>query len=137
MNNEIKLLREKTKMTQRQFANTFNIPLSTLRKWEQGESNPAPYLVKLISRLININNSDLQLIKSNTRDYYYDSINNIVYDSYSNGIKIKYDLNKINKHNICIYLDKLFDKYYIIQDSFNKDCEYDLKEDIIWNVRTK
>lgn len=137
MNNEIKLLREKTKMTQRQFANTFNIPLSTLRKWEQGESNPAPYLVKLISRLININNSDLQLIKSNTRDYYYDSINNIVYDSYSNGVKIKYDLNKINKHNICIYLDKLFDKYYIIQDSFNKDCEYDLKEDIIWNVRTK
>lgn len=137
MKNEIKLLREKTKMTQRQFANTFNIPLSTLRKWEQGESNPAPYLVKLISRLININNSDLQLIKSNTRDYYYDSINNIVYDSYSNGIKIKYDLNKINKHNICIYLDKLFDKYYIIQDSFNKDCEYDLKEDIIWNVRTK
>lgn len=137
MNNEIKLLREKTKMTQRQFANTFNIPLSTLRKWEQGESNPAPYLVKLISKLININNSDLQLIKSNTRDYYYDSINNIVYDSYSNGIKIKYDLNKINKHNICIYLDKLFDKYYIIQDSFNKDCEYDLKEDIIWNVRTK
>lgn len=137
MNNEIKLLREKTKMTQRQFANTFNIPLSTLRKWEQGESNPAPYLVKLISKLININNSDLQLIKSNTRDYYYDSINNIVYDSYSNGVKIKYDLNKINKHNICIYLDKLFDKYYIIQDSFNKDCEYDLKEDIIWNVRTK
>lgn len=137
MKNEIKLLREKTKMTQRQFANTFNIPLSTLKKWEQGESNPAPYLVKLISRLININNSDLQLIKSNTRDYYYDSINNIVYDSYSNGIKIKYDLNKINKHNICIYLDKLFDKYYIIQDSFNKDCEYDLKEDIIWNVRTK
>ena len=137
MKNEIKLLREKTKMTQRQFANTFNIPLSTLRKWEQGESNPAPYLVKLISKLININNSDLQLIKSNTRDYYYDSINNIVYDSYSNGVKIKYDLNKINKHNICIYLDKLFDKYYIIQDSFNKDCEYDLKEDIIWNVRTK
>lgn len=135
MINDIKTLREKTKMSQSQFANAFEIPLSTLRKWEQGESNPAEYTLKLIAKAISIDNPDFELIKGNDRDYYYDPINNIVYDSLSNGVKIKHDLHTIKKQNLPIYLDKLFNDYYIIQDTFNDDCDYDLKEDIIWSVR--
>ena len=135
MKNEFKLLREKTKMSQKQFADVFEIPLSTLRKWEQGESNPPIYIYKMISKLINIDNPNLVLIKGNNRDYYYDQIDSCVYDNLSNCIKIKQDLSKIKKDNLPIYLDRLFDDFYIIQNSFDEDCIYDLKEDIIWSVR--
>lgn len=135
MKNEFKLLREKTKMSQKQFADVFEIPLSTLRKWEQGESNPPTYIYKMISKLINIDNPNLVLIKGNNRDYYYDQIDSCVYDNLSNCIKIKQDLSKIKKDNLPIYLDRLFDDFYIIQNSFDEDCIYDLKEDIIWSVR--
>ena len=135
MKNEFKLLREKTKMSQKQFADVFEIPLSTLRKWEQGESNPPTYIYKMISKLINIDNPNLVLIKGNNRDYYYDQIGSFVYDNLSNCIKIKQDLSKIKKDNLPIYLDRLFDDFYIIQNSFDEDCIYDLKEDIIWSVR--
>lgn len=135
MKNEFKLLREKTKMSQKQFADVFEIPLSTLRKWEQGESNPPTYIYKMISKLINIDNPNLVLIKGNNRDYYYDQIDSCVYDNLSNCIKIRQDLSKIKKDNLPIYLDRLFDDFYIIQNSFDEDCIYDLKEDIIWSVR--
>ena len=46
---EIKELRNKTGMSQREFASQYGIPLSTLRKWEQGEAKPAPYIVNLIA----------------------------------------------------------------------------------------
>ena len=122
-------------MSQKQFADVFEIPLSTLRKWEQGESNPPTYIYKMISKLINIDNPNLVLIKGNNRDYYYDQIDSCVYDNLSNCIKIKQDLSKIKKDNLPIYLDRLFDDFYIIQNSFDEDCIYDLKEDIIWSVR--
>lgn len=135
MNKEIKELRQKSNMTQKQFAEAFDIPISTLRKWEQGESNPPAYIVKLIKRLIKISNNDLKLIKSKNRDYYYDDVNNIIYDSLSNGIKIKYDLSLIKPQNLPIYLDQLFDNFYTIQNGFDNDCYYDQKEDIIWSSK--
>jgi len=46
---DIKELRNKTGMSQREFAAQYGIPLSTLRKWEQGEAKPATYVVNLIS----------------------------------------------------------------------------------------
>lgn len=46
---DIKELRNKTGMSQREFAAQYGIPLSTLRKWEQGEAKPATYVVNLIA----------------------------------------------------------------------------------------
>ena len=43
---DIKELRDSTGMTQKEFASKYGIPISTLRKWEQGESSPAPYDIK-------------------------------------------------------------------------------------------
>lgn len=45
---EIKELRKKKKMTQKEFADCFNIPLRTIQKWEQHDSEPLPYLISLI-----------------------------------------------------------------------------------------
>ena len=49
MNLEIKELRKRTGLSQREFASSYGIPLSTLRKWEQGDAKPAPYIVSLIA----------------------------------------------------------------------------------------
>ncbi len=46
---EIRELRNKTGLSQREFAKRYGIPLSTLRKWEQGDAKPAPYIVSLIA----------------------------------------------------------------------------------------
>lgn len=50
MSFDIKELRESTGMTQKLFAETYGIPVSTLRKWEQKEASPAPYVVNLLAR---------------------------------------------------------------------------------------
>lgn len=45
-------IRKKTNMTQKQFSESFQIPLSTLRQWEQGKrlpQGPAQTLLKIIA----------------------------------------------------------------------------------------
>lgn len=45
-------IRKKTKMTQEEFSQYFQIPLSTLRQWEQGKrlpQGPAQALLKIIA----------------------------------------------------------------------------------------
>ncbi len=37
---DVKLIRQKLKMTQGQFSDLFGFPLATLRDWEQGRSRP-------------------------------------------------------------------------------------------------
>ena len=44
----IKELRLSTRMTQREFAGYFNIPLRTIENWETGKRNPPEYVVELI-----------------------------------------------------------------------------------------
>ena len=46
--NDIKSLRKTTGMTQREFAEYFNIPLRTLQGWESGRFAPPPYLIPLL-----------------------------------------------------------------------------------------
>ena len=58
----IKELRESTGLTQKKFAAMYGIPLSTLRKWEQGEASPAPYVVNLIARTLPATDSGLKKI---------------------------------------------------------------------------
>lgn len=50
---DVKAVREKTGLSQREFSATFRIPLSTLRKWEQHErepTGPARVLLHVIDR---------------------------------------------------------------------------------------
>lgn len=44
----IKEMRTKTKMTQTQFGNYFNIPMRTIQNWETKKSNCPKYIEQLI-----------------------------------------------------------------------------------------
>jgi len=49
---DVAKIRKQTKMTQKEFAESFLIPLSTLRQWEQGQrvpQGPAQALLKIIA----------------------------------------------------------------------------------------
>lgn len=50
--NNIKELREKTGLSQRQFAEKFSISIKTLQNWEQGYRNPPPYVPNLIEKVL-------------------------------------------------------------------------------------
>lgn len=45
---DIKKLRIRTGMTQKEFAKYFNIPKRTIENWEGGQRTPPPYVVELI-----------------------------------------------------------------------------------------
>lgn len=49
---DVAKIRKKTKMTQKEFSESFSIPLPTLRQWEQGKrvpQGPAQALLKIIN----------------------------------------------------------------------------------------
>lgn len=52
MKNEIKLLREKTGLSQSEFATKYHISLKTVQNWEQGFRKPPEYAVYLLSQVI-------------------------------------------------------------------------------------
>ena len=129
----IRELRDATGMTQKEFANTYGIPLSTLRKWEQGEASPAPYVIELLARTIpSIEKTLMQIAGSDGSVYYYDKSRRVVLDARGNAIRVQENLEKIKMQNLSIYLQDLFEGFYEIQAKFNRDCQYDMKEDIIW-----
>lgn len=51
---KIKELRNKTKLSQSEFAEKFGIPVRTLQKWEQDAADPLPYLMSLIQGEISL-----------------------------------------------------------------------------------
>lgn len=50
----IKELREKTGLSQSQFARYYDIPVKSLQKWEQGARVPPPYVEKLLMYAIRL-----------------------------------------------------------------------------------
>jgi len=52
MENEIKLLREKTGLSQSEFAKKYHISVKTVQNWEQGFRKPPEYAVYLLSQVI-------------------------------------------------------------------------------------
>ena len=123
---DIKELRDSTGMTQKEFASRYGIPISTLRKWEQGESSPAPYVAALLARTLPDTEFSLKRIK--TRDgktYYYNPVKKEVSDVKGNRITIQ--------QNLALYLEDLFEGFYRLQDKFDRDCRYDKEEDILWS----
>ena len=129
----IKELRDMTGMTQKAFADLYGIPLSTLRKWEQGEASPAPYVLKLIARTLPSTQTSLQKIQGNNDNvYYYDNNKQTVADAKGNTIMIQENLEGVKKQNLALYLQELFEAFYEIQDKFDRDCRFDKEDDIIW-----
>lgn len=130
---EIRELRDSTGMSQAEFAKTYGIPISTLRKWEQGDSAPAPYVVRLLARAIPSTDTLLKKIKGrNGIFYYYDKTQKCVSDMKGNKIFIQEDLEGVKEQNLVLYLQDLFESFYEIQQKFNQDCKYDKEEDILW-----
>ncbi len=48
----IKEIRAKTHLSQTQFADYFNIPVNSLRKWERNGATPPPYVVEMVDRIL-------------------------------------------------------------------------------------
>lgn len=131
---DIKEMRILTGLTQKEFALKYDIPLGTLRRWEYGESKPAPYLLKLIALQLPTPMAELEKIDgTNGRSYFYDKNKKIIIDNMGTYIKIKEDISGVNKDNLILYLNDLFDSYYAIVDKFNLDCKYDKIENIVWS----
>ena len=129
----IRDLRDSTGLTQAEFAQQFDIPLSTLRKWEQGEAKPAPYLLTLLAKALPVSDSSLEKITGNNGCvYYYDKARNLVIDMKGNQVAIQESLEGVKKQNLIIYLEDLFEGFYDIQEKFNRDLKYDKEEDILW-----
>lgn len=57
--NEIKNIRAKSKLTQKNFANKYNIPLKTIQKWECNGSTPPEYIPALIDKVYFLENTEL------------------------------------------------------------------------------
>lgn len=131
---DIRELRDSTKMTQKEFAHYYDIPLSTLRKWEQGKASPPNYVIKMIAKSLPA--KDPVLIKiGNEKEYFYvDNIKNAVEDRFGNYIPVKADLSKVKQQNLFIYIKDLFDSYYEMLDRFERDCRYDEEEEILWSI---
>ena len=51
---QIKELREKSGMSQREFAEYFGIPIRTIQCWEIGQRKPPDYIPKLLERIWNL-----------------------------------------------------------------------------------
>lgn len=136
MENIVKELRAKTKKSQREFANTYKIPLSTLKKWEQNESKPAPYFLYLLSNDID-NKNHLIEITDMEHSYYYDDINGKIYNKEGDCIKIECDVLKANKNNLMLYLSELNEQITYIKNDFNLKCTLDRKENIVWRSMKK
>ncbi len=133
MTGNIKEIRKKTRMTQKEFASSYGIPLSTLRKWEQGEAAPPDYVVTLIAKSAPVVDNALEEIRGrNGEVYYYDGFRRRVSDAQGNWIAVKEDLEGICEQNLSLYVTELFDAFHEIQERFDRDCRYDKKEDILW-----
>ena len=134
MNYRIRELRDMTGLSQRDFAAKYDIPLSTLRKWEQGNATPAPYVVRLIAATLPGTDSTRIEIKGNEGNIYlYDKNRKTVSDSVGNEIAVSESLEGVNEKNLKLYLKDLFESFYNIQERFNRDCRFDKKENVIWS----
>ena len=134
MSINIKEYRKTTSLSQTQFADHFGIPVSTLRKWEQGEAKPAPYIIKMISMLLPVSKDiTREIVTQNGTAYYYEESSGTLYDSVGNSIQIKCDIESVKPKNLPLYVSDLFESFYEIKEKFEQDCSWDKDEDIIWS----
>ena len=131
---DIKEMRDMTRLTQREFAAKFDIPIGTLRRWEYGESKPAPYIIKLIALQLPVDQRKMEQIKDEEGNiFFYNKEARYLMDMQGTRINIKDELEEVKKQNLILYIKDLFEAYYEILDKFDRDCKLDKTEDIIWS----
>lgn len=131
---DIKEMRDMTRLTQREFAAKFDIPIGTLRRWEYGESKPAPYIIKLIALQLPVDPKKMERIKDEEGNiFFYNKEAGYLMDMQGTRINIKNELEEVKKQNLILYIKDLFEAYYEILDKFDRDCRLDKTEDIIWS----
>ena len=131
---DIKEMRDMTRLTQREFAAKFDIPIGTLRRWEYGESKPAPYIIKLIALQLPVDPKKMEQIKDEEGNlFFYNKEAGYLMDMQGTRINIKDELEEVKKQNLILYIKDLFEAYYEILDKFDRDCRLDKTEDIIWS----
>lgn len=128
----IREMRGRTGLTQKAFSELFGIPVSTLRKWEQGEASPPEYVVRLLARILPGKDQGLLEIRGANTVFYLNTDRQSVTDQKGNEIYYQEDLQGVKERNLVLYLEDLFSDFYAIQDRFNRDCRYDKQENIIW-----
>lgn len=128
----IKDLRLSTNLTQKEFSEKYGISLSTLRKWEQGESRTPLYIIHFLELILPSEKKEYVKIVKNDKNYYLDMKNKKVGDALGNWIFFQEDIDNIVKENLALYIENLFEDYYKIVKKFNNDLFYDKKEKIIW-----
>ena len=133
MKYNVRELRDITGLSQKAFAEQFQIPVSTLRKWEQGESSPPPYVIRLLAYAIPADHKGMEEIPyRDETSFFFDPVGGVVMDRLGNTIRVKDDLEEVNRHNLGLYLYELFDDYYTSQLRFERNCYYDRKEHLIF-----
>ena len=128
------IMRDMTRLTQREFAAKFDIPIGTLRRWEYGESKPAPYIIKLIALQLPVDQGKMEQIKDEEGNiFFYNKEAGYLMDMQGTRINIKDELEEVKKQNLILYIKDLFEAYYEILDKFDRNCKLDKTEDIIWS----
>lgn len=120
--------RKNRNLSQQKFADLYNVPVSTLRKWEQKESKPSRYFVDMLKN--NEKDNHLITLKNDNKTYMFDSKKKIVYNNSGTGIMVNYDITTINKNNLFIILDQLFEDYTMMIGRFATMCILESKGDI-------
>ena len=133
MKYNVRELRDLTGLSQKAFAEEFQIPVSTLRKWEQGESSPPPYVIRLLASAIPAGQEGLEEIpyKDGT-SFFFDPVRGMVMDRLGNAVRVKDDLEGVSRPNLGLYLHNLFDDYDSVRKQFERECHFDRTESILW-----
>lgn len=121
----IRDFRDKLRLSQRQFAEYFAIPLGTLRNWEQGISAPPDYVYDMIFRIIGrdkmINIETIKFVKmldelASLSKNGIEPFENATYDTFHS--KIYYDSEMVDGE----------DGFQVVQEACIDDC---LHHDIV------
>lgn len=134
INMVIRELRDATGMSQTEFAAAYEIPVSTLRKWEQGEATPAAYIVRLIARTLpGLDAHTERIVDTNGQTYYYNQVRGELCDERGTRIYVGDEPEGVKQENLPLYVHDLFAGFYEARERFSRDCKYDKEEDIIWS----
>ena len=129
---KIRDIRKITGLSQRAFADKYKIPLSTLQHWERDYTQPPKYYLNLLESSVGIN-SDVSYFKGKHGEtYIYSSINKSVTNTCGDMIHVDDVFERIKSENAALYLSELFDSIEHAKKMFMKDCEEDVRSDIIW-----
>ena len=130
----VRELRDMSGLTQKAFAEHFDIPLSTLQKWEHRTSSPPRYVINMIANsLPGTDEQNKKYICNDGTVFYWNPLKKTVSDSVGNSIKIREDLSDIKEQNLKLYLKDLFEAFYHAQNSFEQYCQIDRQDDILWS----